>query len=976
MHRLLVGGLGAASSEIEFERPLPEVHGRADALLGRTVFEFKSDLRREAGDAEEELARYLSQREAATGERFVGVATDGAVFTPYELRGGELRRLGTFIPTAEDPRETLAWLDGAVVISANLPPDTETVRRQLGRESLAWHVARGELAVLFEEVSDRPDVRLKRELWARLLERVYGSPVDDDALFFQHTYLSVVAKTIAVQVLGIELPEPEELLSGLPFQRAGITGAVESDFFSWLLAAREGARLVQRISVQTARFELRDVKTDVLKGLYESLIDPEQRKYLGEYYTPDWLAARVCDSAIEAPLEQRVVDPACGSGAFLFHAVRRFLAAASEAGLSNHDALSRCCRQILGIDVHPLAVQIARVTYLLALGEERLRNRPPLTLPVYLGDSLQWNTRGFLADREVLIEVPEDGPVLEFPVAVTKDPALFDEVIARMLELSETNSPVEALSGWLQRQHGLDDRSTMVLGNTYQDLCSLSQEGRNHIWGFVARNLSRPVWLSQPDERADVVIGNPPWLAFNFMTRGTQEPFRKECQRLGVWVGGRGITPHQDLSAYFFARCVELYLKPTGTIAFIMPLAAMSRRQYAAFRTGVFATRRGRRIEQIHASILITQAWTFSDDVQPLFPVPSCVLFAQNEPASALGEPSPRRLPERVLAASGTLPRRDATPVEAEDSLQWRDEAWPEAREEMSGSEYTDTFRQGAIFVPRMTWTVEYTRTGILGGDRALPLVESRRTNLEKPPWRDAPSFQGNIEGQFIRPLYAGASVAPFRVLESVLCITPWDPEQGCLLDAETASQAGYASLARWLRDAEELWDRLGRGTRTLLEELDFFGQLSAQLEGSQSRTRLVYTQAGRIQAAAIISDANAVIDHKLYWAPFDDPSEARYLAAILNSETLRARIEHLQSRGQWGARDFDKALLSQPIPRFSSRNRLHAGLAAAAQRAEEVAGGVDVGERYFVRSRKDIREALTEDGVMAEIEGLVEELL
>ena len=77
VYRLLVEDLGADSQDIDFEKPAPEVRGRIDALLGRTVFEFKSDLRRERGDAEKGLARYLTEREGQTGEKFVGIATDG-----------------------------------------------------------------------------------------------------------------------------------------------------------------------------------------------------------------------------------------------------------------------------------------------------------------------------------------------------------------------------------------------------------------------------------------------------------------------------------------------------------------------------------------------------------------------------------------------------------------------------------------------------------------------------------------------------------------------------------------------------------------------------------------------------------------------------------------------------------------------------------------------------------------------------------
>jgi hypothetical protein len=66
----------------------------------------------------------------------------------------------------------------------------------------------------------------------------------------------------------------------------------------------------------------------VLKVLYESVIGSETRKQRGEYYTPGWLAEQVVGTAVTAPLNQRVLDPACGSGTFLFHAVRRYLDAA------------------------------------------------------------------------------------------------------------------------------------------------------------------------------------------------------------------------------------------------------------------------------------------------------------------------------------------------------------------------------------------------------------------------------------------------------------------------------------------------------------------------------------------------------------------------------------------------------------------------------------------------------------------------
>jgi len=137
VYELLVNGLGAKSTELDFERRIPEVHGRIDALLGRTLFEFKSDLRREQHDAENKLPDYLTQRETETGSHFVGIATDGATFIPYELRGGKLSSFEAFTPPVDNPRELLAWLSSVVAVNVDLEPSSEVVRRELG------HVRRG-----------------------------------------------------------------------------------------------------------------------------------------------------------------------------------------------------------------------------------------------------------------------------------------------------------------------------------------------------------------------------------------------------------------------------------------------------------------------------------------------------------------------------------------------------------------------------------------------------------------------------------------------------------------------------------------------------------------------------------------------------------------------------------------------------------------------------------------------------------------
>lgn len=167
-----------------------------------------------------------------------------------------------------------------------------------------------------------------------------------------------------------------------------------------------------------ARFDWSQVEHDVLKVLYESVISAETRKALGEYYTPDWLANRVVTEVVTEvvtdPLTQRVLDPSCGSGTFVFYAVRRFLTAAEESGMSLKDAMSQVTSRVMGIDLHPVAVALARVTYLLALGRERLNapERGSLSVPVYLGDSLGWDQREDLMSVDHLVIPTEVGDQL------------------------------------------------------------------------------------------------------------------------------------------------------------------------------------------------------------------------------------------------------------------------------------------------------------------------------------------------------------------------------------------------------------------------------------------------------------------------------------------------------------------------------------------------------------------------------------
>ena len=65
------------------------------------------------------------------------------------------------------------------------------------------------------------------------------------------------------------------------------------------------------------------------------------------------------------------LDPACGSGTLLHHAALRILDAPAVRALSPVQQASVAARLVHGVDIHPVAVEVARVNVLRAL-----RRRP------------------------------------------------------------------------------------------------------------------------------------------------------------------------------------------------------------------------------------------------------------------------------------------------------------------------------------------------------------------------------------------------------------------------------------------------------------------------------------------------------------------------------------------------------------------------------------------------------------------------
>lgn len=964
--------------EVVLESPVGQ-RRRIDVETGMTVIEVKRDLRKGKviEDAIEQLQGYVETREREMDCRYVGILTDGAEWRCYHLTSAGLHEVATLTLRKGRPDldALLIWLEGVLATVRGIKPVPDEIMRRLGAGSSSHALDRASLAALYTQNRTDDAVRMKRDLWARLLTTALGSQFEDrDELFVEHTLLVNSAEIVAHAVLGlpVENPGPASLLSGSKFSEHGIYGVVESDFFDWVVDVPGGEALIRTLARRLARFDWGEVEHDVLKVLYESVISTETRKKLGEYYTPDWLAEKMVAEVVQDPLSERVLDPACGSGTFLFHAVRSYLAAAESADRSVSETLSGVASHVLGMDLHPVAVTLARVTYLLAIGRERLVDprRGEIQIPVYLGDSMQWQQKRLelWTSGHLVIHVEEDRDLfvseLKFPESLLAESRKFDQLVEELATQASqrpAGSAVPSLESLFER-HGIAGEARDTVAATFRTMCRLHDQGRDHIWSYYIRNLARPVWLAQPGNRVNVLVGNPPWLAYRHMTGEMQGKFREMSEARGLWHGAT-VATHQDLSGLFVTRVLQLYLrKDGGRFAFVMPNAALDRAQFAGFRTAEFPDPESQ--EPVRVAFEIP--WDLRQLRPHFFPRGSAVVFGSRVSDGL------QCMPTEAEAWTGRVPGNGAGWGEVERKVERRPKALKPVEEEVE-SRYVKRFRNGATIFPRVLFLMERVDPGPLGVPAGRVKVRSVRSAYEKPPWKDVETLDAVVESEFLRPMYLGEHVLPYRTLEPAEALLPWD--LAGRLDEGSARIALYPGLSKWWDRVNEIWETHRSSDRlSLLEQLDYHGKLSSQYP-IQPR-RIVYNASGMHLCAAQVVGRRAVIEHSLYWGTAQNEEEALYLCAILNSAAVTQLVRPMMSYGK-DERHIDKYVWRLSVPMFAPEDPIHGEISSLAAEVEAEIQEIELDEdRHFVSLRRDLRKFLKQSATAQKIEELVVELL
>lgn len=166
-------------------------------------------------------------------------------------------------------------------------------------------------------------VGIQTDSLKRLLERqsgMHGADYGSDVaayLFALNTFIGLVAKltaalalpSVSENILNSSVPLHERihaLEDGVLFRDAGVENLLNGDFFAWYADDADWKRFEKGIGALLAvlaniNFDISrkspESTRDLFKGLYQSFVPRALRHALGEFYTPDWLAAHVVNQA-------------------------------------------------------------------------------------------------------------------------------------------------------------------------------------------------------------------------------------------------------------------------------------------------------------------------------------------------------------------------------------------------------------------------------------------------------------------------------------------------------------------------------------------------------------------------------------------------------------------------------------------------------------------------------------------------------
>ena len=699
------------------------------------------------------------------------------------------------------------------------------------------------------------------------------------------------------------------------------------------------------------------VDPEMLGRAFESLMASDERRSSGAFYTPTAIIARVAGEGLEhalsargAPREVvreacnggtlspsrrgrlrtalrglRVLDPACGSGAFLVYTLEQ-LADLARAGGDKRSVGERrrdiLTQSIFGVDVNPTAVWLCELRLWLSVVIDSAERDPLAVTPlpnldrhIRVGDALGGPAFG---------DVPICGAataLARLRSRYARSTGVRKRSLGRELDREERRAAVAAA---LQECTVLTARrKDLLCAVRSPDLFACRgaaapvQRRELEVLRLAARSARRrilalrggaplpfafPVHFADTasDGGFDLVVGNPPWVRLHHIPAGARESLRVRYRALrdAAWMpgatetgAGRGFAAQADLASVFVERALSL-ARAGGAVALLLPAKLWRALAGGGIRSVLTDVAELRALEDWSESITAFDAVVY----------PSFLLASRRIPAP---------VPAREPAVRVAIHRRG-------DTLAWRLPRAALALDDTPGAPWLLLPAEVRAGFDRLVAAGTPLARSVLG----RPLLGVKTGCNEafiitpRPGWREAGdqpwpvrdgAGTGAIEATLLRPLLRGELVRPWRarVDDSAVLWTH---------DALNLPRAGLppgaaAWLAPFRRRLEARADARLRARWWAL----------FRTEAARSdRPRVVWSDIGLTPRALVLRAGDPTVPlNSCYVVRAPTHDDALALCALLNSPVAAAWLTAIAEPARGGYRRFLGWTVARlPIPR------------------------------------------------------------
>jgi hypothetical protein len=678
------------------------------------------------------------------------------------------------------------------------------------------------------------------------------------------------------------------------------------------------------------------IDPEMLGRAFESLMASRERRTSGAFYTPQVLVAHVVEAALACRLREgglpadvtdaalrgdtlassdaaalraglqslAVLDPACGSGAFLVHLLERIADLHRLAGDARPIAEVRrdvLARDIHGVDVNPTAVWLCELRLWLSVviesDERRMSAVPPLPnldCNVRVGDALAGDA---FSGPPSLVGPPATLAALRLRYARATGPR--KATLRRILDREERRRSVAAIDRQIvalraeRRERVLALRSVDLFGARggaatlrrgdslvlRRRTAALRRE-RERIASGGALPFTFSSHFGHVHARGGfgLVVGNPPWVRLHNIASATRASLRERyvVYRDAAWTAGAeragagsGFGAQVDLAALFIERSLAL-AAGGGVVALLVP--AKLWRSLAGGGTRALLSR--------DARLLRLEDWSEAPCAFDAAVYPSVVVAAKAAPS-----------PAHEVHASVRRRSLDVAWRAAPDAMRF-DRGDPASPWLLAPPEVRVAFDRvvarghplGDCRLGRPTLGVKcgcneaFVVDVVEGTGDELTVVQGER--------------RASIERALVRPLARGETIEPWRLRPTSSGIVWTHDATGAPLDVLPRGAARW--LAPWRHRLADRTDL--RGARAWWSLV--------RTEGADcTRARVVWCDFGRAPRAAVLPAGDPTVPlNTCYVLPCDDPEDALAIAALLNSPLAAAWLSVIAepARGGW----------------------------------------------------------------------------